>query len=286
MEISAFKRPIFTWGATPLASPRSLSGGLAAQESIGGSTLRILCWNVHKETGAGFHADMRRLIGEYHPDVLLFQEARCDGELTSILETSGSLTWTASPNLTMHKPAGLAGVLTASKALPSMSRAMLSRFTEPILRTPKPMLACEYPLRAGGSLLVLNIHSLNFRLGLGMYRDQLESLLACIGTHQGPVILAGDFNTWSRRRLEYLLARTEAAGLGRVDFKENKTAVGWGLNLVLDHVFFSTKNLRVRPGSAEQLGLIRTSDHFPFFVEFEILSDADYTAADAAGLIK
>jgi endonuclease/exonuclease/phosphatase (EEP) superfamily protein YafD len=286
MELYPYKRPVFTWGATPLASPQSLSGGPAAPESIGGTTLRVLNWNVHKETGAAFRADMRRLLEGYRPDVLSLQEARCDGEFTSILETSGTLSWTASPNLTMHEPAGLAGVLTASRARPSMSRPMLSRHTEPILRTPKSMLACEYPLRTGGSLLVLNIHSLNFRLGMGMYRDQLESLLACIGTHQGPIILAGDFNTWSGRRMEYLMARTHAAGLRRVDFKENRTAVGWGLNLALDHVFYSTKNLRVRPGSAEQLGFIRTSDHFPFFVEFEILSDTSYTAAFTAGLIK
>jgi endonuclease/exonuclease/phosphatase (EEP) superfamily protein YafD len=228
---------------------------------------------VHKETGAAFYADMGRLLDGYHPDILVLQEARCDMKFTSFLETSGKLFWTASPNLIMHEPAGLAGVLTASRARPSMFRPMLSRYTEPILRTPKPMLVCEYPLRTGGSLLVLNIHSLNFRLGMGMYRDQLESLLDSIGSHGGPIILAGDFNTWSRRRMEYLMARTEAAGLSRVGFKEDKTPVGWGLSLVLDHVFYSAKYLRVRPASAEQLGFIRTSDHFPFFVEFEILAD-------------
>lgn len=273
MEIPASKRPLFTWGASPLTSPQTLSGGTADLQSFGGPALRVLNWNVHKETGAAFRADMRRLLEGYRPDLLLLQESRCEGESTSLLESPGTLSWTASPNLIMHEPAGLAGVLTASRAHPSLARAMLSRFTEPILRTPKPMLACEYPLRTGGSLLVLNIHSLNFRLGLGAYRDQLESLLACMGTHAGPVILAGDFNTWSRGRMEYLMARTEAAGLRRVDFKENGTDVGWGLKLVLDHVFYSAKNLRVRPGSAERLGSIRTSDHFPFFVEFDILPE-------------
>lgn len=272
MEVSMSKRRAFTWGATPLASPQFLSGGPETPDPIGGSTLRVLSWNVHKETGAAFYADIGRLLEAYHPDIVALQEARCDGKLTSLLETSGKLSWMASPNLFMHEPAGLAGVLTASRARPSMSRPMLSRYTEPILRTPKPMLVCEYPLRTGGLLAVLNIHSLNFRLGMGTYRDQLETLLDCIGTHGGPIVLAGDFNTWSRRRMDYLMARTKAAGLSRVGFMENKTAVGWGLNLVLDHVFYSAKNLRVRPGSAEQLGFIRTSDHFPFFVEFDILT--------------
>ena len=129
------------------------------------------------------------------------------------------------------------------------------------------MLRCETPLTLPQtSVLCLNIHSLNFKLGLTGFRDQLAWLMEDIAGHHGPVILSGDFNTWSGRRMDLLLRMAESVQLRRVDFPAGgrKRNLPW---LDLDHVFYSHRSLRVMPASAKILGHVRSSDHAPLLVD-------------------
>jgi endonuclease/exonuclease/phosphatase (EEP) superfamily protein YafD len=175
----------------------------------------------------------------------------------------------ASPNLTLPGSRTEAGVFTALLSPPDHGSAMLSDAAEPLILSRKAMLRCETPTRrAGTSLMCLNIHSLNFKLGLSGFRDQLERLLEPVGAHLGPVILSGDFNTWSRRRTDLLLAMAESLHLRRVDFPADAGREWWRPRLILDHVFHSHPSLGLKPGSAKILRSIRSSDHAPLLADF------------------
>ena len=59
----------------------------------------------------------------------------------------------------------------------------------------------EYALSATEqTLVVVNIHAVNFSMGTGAYRQQFEQVREVLRDHDGPIILSGDFNTWRRKR--------------------------------------------------------------------------------------
>ena len=76
---------------------------------------------------------------------------------------------------------------------------------EPWIRTPKAVGITEFALTdSQQTLAVVNIHGINFTLGVGDFARQLADIRSVIEAHEGPVIVAGDFNTWNRRRADEL----------------------------------------------------------------------------------
>jgi endonuclease/exonuclease/phosphatase (EEP) superfamily protein YafD len=255
-------------GATPLIEARLLSGGVPSQDCLDGDSIRILTWNLHKQTHPSWRLDFDRLLDECRPHILNLQEARTDGMLAVLSARPETWSWMASPNLALPASGTEAGVFTAVLAPLRNGIALLSEAAEPLILSRKAMLRCETLLKGAESpLLCLNIHSLNFKLGLAGFRDQLARLLEGVGDHQGPVMLSGDFNTWSRKRMDLLLRMTESAQLRRVDFPASGRPRGLLPALVLDHVFYSHKSLRPRAASARILGHVRSSDHAPLLVD-------------------
>jgi endonuclease/exonuclease/phosphatase (EEP) superfamily protein YafD len=88
---------------------------------------------------------------------------------------------------------------------------------------------------------------------------QLETLC----TNQNKLILTGDFNTWSTKRMNLLLDMTKKLGLSHVNFDINHHKKSY-LTHPLDHVFYKG----LKPIKSEILHQIKTSDHKPIIVEF------------------
>lgn len=61
-----------------------------------------------------------------------------------------------------------------------------------------------YPLPDTRLLMVVNVHAVNFSLGVDVYSKQLLPIGDQIAHHSGPVIMAGDFNARSRPRMNAL----------------------------------------------------------------------------------
>jgi endonuclease/exonuclease/phosphatase (EEP) superfamily protein YafD len=80
--------------------------------------------------------------------------------------------------------------------------------------------------------------------------------------HEGPIILGGDFNTWSRQRLELLYQLTRNINLLPVNFNLDlrKTFLG----RPLDFIFY--RDLTLTNASIMQTV---ASDHNPLFVTFQ-----------------
>ncbi len=103
-------------------------------------------------------------------------------------------------------------MLTASRVAPLAT--CTQRIGEPLIVVPKSAVISWF--RVAGQrepLAVVNIHAINFALTLGAYQAQLAALADVLARHRGPVIFAGDFNTWTKARRAALSATATKLGL-------------------------------------------------------------------------
>ena len=193
--------------------------------SVGQEAIRLLTWNVHKQTDPRWHRDFDRLLDQHRPDIVHLQEARIDVMLAAFSRRAETWTWMASPNLSLPAPASAESARVRSRRLHRGAGAAAAggRHALGVRRTPARNPEAHAALRPagpgiGGHRPLPQHPSLNFSLGLAGYGAQLDSLLDAAAAHRGPVIFSGDFNTWSRRRMDFLLRKMDAVGLRRVEF--------------------------------------------------------------------
>ena len=138
------------------------------------------------------------------------------------------------------------------------------RTTEPFIRIPKTVLISRYPI-AGTSqdLLVANIHGINFTLGTDAYQQQLNELKNVLAKHSGPIVLAGDFNSWSEQRLEIVKEVISTLSLQSLTYKNQNRITIFGN--AIDHVFYRGLEV-VSQGTFK----VTSSDHNPIKVTFKV----------------
>jgi len=135
---------------------------------------------------------------------------------------------------------------------------------EPLLRTPKATTVTEYPLLGRDDrLLTINIHSVNFSLGLKRYREQLQALSTVIEQHDGPVLIAGDLNTWNNPRVRAMHEFMAVHGLTAVEFKHDLRTTVFGKPL--DHILI--RGLETASAFAIP---VESSDHNPLLVSLRL----------------
>jgi endonuclease/exonuclease/phosphatase (EEP) superfamily protein YafD len=195
------------------------------------SSITVSSWNVHK---GGFPLWEEEYLRIRTPsDLLLVQEAKLNSALYTTLDNE-SLEWVISTSYRQSDDQPI-GVLSAARVRPSYQCAL--RTQEPFTRIPKSILVTEYPLRGmKETLLVANVHAINFTLGTRSYRMQMDRLAEQLRSHHGPLIVAGDFNTWSPKRLALLMAFTEELALISVQFSTDERRSVRGIPL--DYIFF------------------------------------------------
>jgi len=190
-------------------------------------------------------------------DLIVLQEAYLTNELRELLGRD-NYRWKLATAFRLKEVD--AGVMTASKVAPSGTCAQRSK--EPILKLPKSMLVTEYRVGNGSrTLLVANIHSINFSLGTAAFSKQLRQLTRTLSTHRGPVVVSGDFNTWSKARQRALDAALADAALFRIVFDQDKLKTVFGKPL--DHVYY--RDLELMEFKAIP---VASSDHNPMRVTF------------------
>ena len=235
--------------------------------------IRVVTWNAQKGASDRFTPDLVRLVVTEGPDLVFLQEARDDLLTTRRIGGHFASSWR------YPWPDGtVIGLLTLSKVPPIRIVPIPSRHREFLLTAPKLSLATEYPLASGGTLLAINVHLLAFErwstAGIGA---QMEDLRVLMQAHAGPIVLAGDFNTWSEQRLALVKATIDAVGLEEVtDFPPGRSTADndWGFlnwlfgvdeRLPLDRVYyrgFAHHSAKVLP--------FDSSDHRALLVTLEI----------------
>ena len=238
----------------------------ATREAMG-AEITVIVWNVQKGLDDRLRDDLRELCIVERPDLLLLQESRADlhpcDELGGFYGKSWRYPWS-------RKAAD--GVSSHSRIHPERVDLVPSRWREFFVTAPKASLVTYYPLVNGRKLLVANVHLMAFeRWSTLMFRSQILDLRRQIEEHDGPVLLAGDFNCWSTRRLgevratarDLCLEEVEGFLPGRTTADKGSGAVNWILGidptLPLDRIFVRG----LTPLRTETLTGWSSSDHVP-----------------------
>jgi endonuclease/exonuclease/phosphatase (EEP) superfamily protein YafD len=215
----------------------------------------LITWNAHKLSDDQFMPDLAVLA--QNADIILIQEAMHEANLQNDFATQLSM------HFSFHKSFCNAskqatGVMTASRYKMDNSITLVSPDTEPFTFTPKVSGYSVIEIPEVGKVHLINTHALNFNTG-SKFERQINHVAEFIKTLDGPVIWAGDFNTWSGRRKNHLLAKTESLGLTHLHPSQDKR------NLKLDHIF--ARGLEVI--NVNILNDYKSSDHLPIKVTFK-----------------
>ena len=237
------------------------------------ASITIVNWNAQKGKNPQFADDLKTILEQEAPDLVFLQEAK-----TEIIEPRHMAGYFAEA-WTYPWPGGEAiGVLTLSRVPARRVQPVPTKYREFGVAAPKISLVTEYPLPSGENLLAVNVHLLNFeRWSLKKITHQLEDLKAIMAAHSGPIVMAGDFNTWNQKRLALVKDVTVDVQLKEVsDFPEGRKTgdmnsafwnkiLGVEKNLPLDRFFFNG----FRPAETRILNF-SSSDHAPLLTRLEL----------------
>jgi endonuclease/exonuclease/phosphatase (EEP) superfamily protein YafD len=235
------------------------------KQGLDPENIALLNWNIYKGNAEGWQKDLSSFAQSH--DVMTIQEAHLDDELSGVLETN-NFNWVM--NTAFYLNGDAAGVMTAAN-LNAVSSCGFQNI-EPFIRVPKATLVSYYKLDGHDSyLLVANIHGINFTLGLSAYREQLEQLFDSIKHHDGPMIVAGDFNSWSDDRMAEVMLLIDKLSLSSLDYRVNNKTHLFGN--AIDHVFYR----QLQPVS-KKVWQVSSSDHNPISVTFRLEPEVRLTA--------
>lgn len=231
--------------------------------------IAFLNWNIYKGNGENWQKDLSSYARSH--DVMTIQEALLNDELAGLLKNY-NFDWVMNAAFQLNDSA--AGVMTVANA--SVVHSCGFKINEPLIRVPKSTLVSYYAIKGSAEkLLVANIHGINFTFGVEVYNAQLEQLYSAIKHHKGPMIVAGDFNTWSDDRMEQVEQLVTRLSLSDIEYPVNNKTHFFGN--ALDHVFY-----RQLERVSDQVWQVSSSDHNPISVNFRFRSAAINTTIEAA----
>ena len=227
--------------------------------SLDPGNISVVNWNIQKGRNTEWVQDLHE-IGS-RPDLLILQEAsvRTNVWRELVPEHHSSFAEGFGPDWSPS------GVMTVSAAEPLTECELVAH--EPWFGTRKATLITEYALSdTDKTLLVVNIHGINFALGSSDLENQFAQARAVIAEHDGPVVFSGDFNTWRSQRAKVLEDMLESRGLAALDFDvdHRKRFFGWAL----DHIY-------VRGLYSEHATTLQSnaSDHNPMTVRLRLAEE-------------
>ena len=227
-----------------------------APREITQKTFRLLVWNLHKGQDAGWQQALNRLA--QGRDLLLLQEVLNTQELAEQYSSRFPTALYASAFAYLQKQSG---VEILSQFAPRFYCAGAK--SEPWIRIPKVGAAMSLPLSNGQALLLVNVHLINFEMYPTAYEEQLRTLMQLVAQHQGPLVLSGDFNSWSSYRMAIIRKLITEFGLVEVPFAQDHRLRFLGNPL--DHIF--VRGLNVLNATTEPT---ESSDHAPLLLEVEL----------------
>lgn len=223
------------------------------------SEIILTTWNIWKGAGEEFFKrDFLKLAQQ--SNLILIQEALLTPVNEQIfldvaVDEKLSISHAASY---IRQDGCVEGVMTLSKVETSLEPArILCERPEFLLKTFKTALVTTYPFQQSkNKLKVINLHARLLR-GPKTAATDLDFILKkmAVDEHSGPIIVAGDFNTFSRRHLETISAVLLSHNIKRVPIKDDPRIPRESL----DQIFIrGLKVIKIKIDTS-----IKSSDHFP-----------------------
>mgnify|MGYP005994722347 CR=1 FL=1 len=234
----------------------------SASEFTMGPEIDVLIWNVFKCKKKGWQEDFISLCRD--KDLILLQEAIANSPLDTHFKKSTKYQWIMARSFRDLRTNLETGIKTGSTVAAQTKMIMASLHSEPFSKTKKMLLSTIYPLSGRqDSLLVINAHIINF-VSFIKFKAHLDSISVVLEQHNGPVLLAGDFNTWNRKRLKYFNALALSFSLTEVGLTRKPKMIH--LFQHLDHIYCKGFDIV----DAKVLTNIRSSDHHPLHLTLQL----------------
>jgi endonuclease/exonuclease/phosphatase family metal-dependent hydrolase len=235
--------------------------------------LRVVTYNVHKCRGLDRRvrpariADVLRVVDA---DVIALQEVigsgnGCPGQATELAEELG-MHWVFGENRKLHG-AGYGNAVLSR--LPLASHRNLD-LTVPGGHEERGCLCVDIDMN--GAV----VHLFNLHLGTDFFerREQARKLvtpeLIRPATLQGPRIVLGDFNEWTRGLVSHVLAAEFRSADIRVMLKQKRTYPGVFPFLHVDHIYYDEALLLESVHLHRSRMALIASDHLPLVAEFRL----------------
>ncbi len=217
----------------------------------------LICWNIEKGSNPGWEQELKTMA--QNTQLVLLQEAIFVDGMKQPHEEP--LYWSFAPGY--ETKAHSSGVMTVSRMQPTFFCSLEA--TEPWLRSPKKTSIVQFPLGyEGHSLLLVNMHAINFTFGVKAFAAQLDEVGHILEAHTGPVVFSGDLNTWTQARKDVLMPFISSFNLTEVTFEPDHRSFKMGHPV--DYIF--TRGLAVKQSRVVE---VDTSDHNPLIVTLALL---------------
>lgn len=217
--------------------------------------IEVLTWNVLKFKRENSFSDFANLTAK--SDIAFIQESVHSADLQNKTAQSVSMDWTFFKSFCREY--GATGVQTGTRYAQLDTDALLAPAVEPVVNTPK-VTGFSVVEISGRKVLLINVHGLNANKGLD-FEKHMDQIVDEAAKFEGPIIWAGDFNTWSPARLTYLKNKAQSIGMMLLVPEADSR------KLKLDHILvrgFKAKSVKV-------LDTYVSSDHWPVTAELEIV---------------
>lgn len=241
-----------------------VSFGRPQERALKPDSIKTLVWNIKKGELGPWQGEFLKYAS--NKDVVLVQEAYRSPLFDATLAMFALNKWNLGISFIYRKTNIATGTMVGSYVEPTEVTVKHSIDNEPFTDTPKSITMVKYPLDGRhDELLVISVHAINFR-ETAPFKRHIDLAAKAIKEHMGPVIFAGDFNTWNGPRTEYLYSLMRRIGMKTVDMKNADARLKFG-GFPLDHGF--TRGLEVK--NAEVLPESRGSDHKPIMIEASVI---------------
>ena len=257
--------------------------------ALNAASIKIISWN----NLAGCRQTIRNLTAFTHcnntqadqsflqltnnRDLILIQEAYMDSDALQVLKDIGEeYSWDMAVSYIADKKKDIpTGVLTIANA--GAQSSCPQRDYDAVLATPKAILFTSYNLAHNNTilnekLLVVNIHAI--LISKKHLYKQLQIMVEKMSQHNGPIILAGDFNTMTLN--SYLKLKEIVSSIGLIETKmtaELDHRVKSMFGQAYDFIFYKKLELiDSHSVNLETTTMGKTSDHNPLFAEFRLLN--------------
>jgi endonuclease/exonuclease/phosphatase (EEP) superfamily protein YafD len=230
------------------------------EQAIAPEKIKILVWNMYKGAKESWAPDFLKITKDV--DILMLQEILTSPKMLKVIKEDSERSYFLATSF-FDKRSGNArsGVATASKFAPTKVGWQRSKYREPLVRTPKMTGITRFDLRGTSKdLLTVNIHAINF-VSTRKLEHMIHQGLKAIASHSGPAIFAGDFNTWSKKKLRMMRRLMKKYSMKEVSFANDGRMKTFGNTL--DHVF--VRDLKIT--KSKVYNDIEGSDHKAMYIE-------------------
>ena len=241
-----------------------VSFGRGSPTELSPYSIQALVWNIKK-------GSMEKFAEEFHhysrsKELFLLQEVYRDRGFESLIRKIRA-DWNFGISFLYKRENNIpTGTMVGGTQKAIASFVKHSPDQEPITDTPKSITFSRYPIRGQAQeLMVVSVHGINFET-TGAFKRQMDQIVSELEHFTGPILLAGDFNTWNKSRTQYLFQITQSLKLTEVRLKDGEHRKKFN-GYPLDYVF----GRGIRMKRAEVIKESKGSDHPPMILDFRIL---------------